>query len=91
MDACLQLLRGGAHPAVARRAFVAAALEARILRCDWGISGLAHSAACTASRIFKPGSANACGATTKAPQVPRSCRSHPKWKGKLAKLGLITS
>ncbi len=35
--------------------------------------------------------ANAGGATTKAPQVPRSCRSHPKWKGKLAKLGLITS
>ncbi|MEI9411550.1 DUF982 domain-containing protein [Mesorhizobium salmacidum] len=34
MDACLQVLRGEAHPAVARRAFVAAALEAQILRCD---------------------------------------------------------
>ncbi|MGX9120391.1 DUF982 domain-containing protein [Mesorhizobium sp. BHbsci] len=34
MDTCLQVLRGGAHPAVAWRAFVAAALEARILRSD---------------------------------------------------------
>jgi hypothetical protein len=34
MDACLQVLRGEAHPATARRAFVAAALEAKILRCD---------------------------------------------------------
>ncbi|MEI9402063.1 DUF982 domain-containing protein [Mesorhizobium argentiipisi] len=34
MDACLQVLRGEAHAAVARRAFVAAALEAQILRCD---------------------------------------------------------
>ncbi|MET2832507.1 DUF982 domain-containing protein [Mesorhizobium shangrilense] len=34
MDACLQVLRGEAHPPAARRAFVAAALEAKILRCD---------------------------------------------------------
>ncbi|WP_419697327.1 DUF982 domain-containing protein (plasmid) [Mesorhizobium muleiense] len=34
MDACLQVLRGKAHPPAARRAFVAAALEAKILRCD---------------------------------------------------------
>ena len=34
MDACLQVLRGEAQPTVARRAFVAAALEAKILRCD---------------------------------------------------------
>ncbi|RJT30786.1 DUF982 domain-containing protein [Mesorhizobium waimense] len=34
MDACLQVLRGEAHPLVARRAFVVAALEAKILRSD---------------------------------------------------------
>ncbi|WP_201413668.1 DUF982 domain-containing protein [Mesorhizobium sp. J8] len=34
MDACLQVLRGQAHPPAARRAFVAAALEAKILRGD---------------------------------------------------------
>nr|WP_278116285.1 DUF982 domain-containing protein [Mesorhizobium sp. WSM4875]WIE94724.1 DUF982 domain-containing protein [Mesorhizobium sp. WSM4875] len=34
MDVCLQVLRGQARPPVARRAFVAAALEARILRSD---------------------------------------------------------
>ncbi|RUW72535.1 MAG: DUF982 domain-containing protein [Mesorhizobium sp.] len=34
MDACLQVLRGQAHPPAARRAFVAAALEAKILRSD---------------------------------------------------------
>lgn len=34
MDACLQVLRGEAHPAAARRAFVVAALEAKILRSD---------------------------------------------------------
>ncbi|RWI33291.1 MAG: DUF982 domain-containing protein [Mesorhizobium sp.] len=34
MDACLQVLRGEAHPPAARRAFVAAALEAKILRSD---------------------------------------------------------
>ncbi|MBZ9798781.1 DUF982 domain-containing protein [Mesorhizobium sp. ES1-4] len=34
MDACLQVLRGEARPPVARRAFVAAALEAKILRGD---------------------------------------------------------
>ncbi|WP_353824247.1 DUF982 domain-containing protein [Mesorhizobium sp.] len=34
MDACRQVLRGEAHPPVARRAFVAAALEAKILRSD---------------------------------------------------------
>ncbi|RWO43552.1 MAG: DUF982 domain-containing protein [Mesorhizobium sp.] len=34
MDACLQVLRGKAHPPVARKAFVAAALEAKILRSD---------------------------------------------------------
>ncbi|MGX5832037.1 DUF982 domain-containing protein [Mesorhizobium sp. 43Arga] len=34
MQACLQVLRGEAHPPVARRAFVAAALEANILRGD---------------------------------------------------------
>ncbi|WP_342634391.1 DUF982 domain-containing protein, partial [Mesorhizobium hawassense] len=32
MDACLQVLRGETHPPAARRAFVAAALEAKILR-----------------------------------------------------------
>ncbi|MCV3211847.1 MULTISPECIES: DUF982 domain-containing protein [Mesorhizobium] len=34
MDACLKVLRGEAHPPAARRAFVAAAREANILRCD---------------------------------------------------------
>ncbi|WP_366513592.1 DUF982 domain-containing protein [Mesorhizobium sp.] len=34
MDACLQVLRGEAHPPAARRAFVAAALEAKNLRSD---------------------------------------------------------
>ncbi|TIO73390.1 DUF982 domain-containing protein [Mesorhizobium sp.] len=34
MDTCLQVLRGKAHPPAARRAFVAAALEAKILRSD---------------------------------------------------------
>ncbi|MER8969138.1 DUF982 domain-containing protein [Mesorhizobium sp. M0808] len=34
MDACLQVLRGEAQPAVGRRAFVVAALEAKILRSD---------------------------------------------------------
>lgn len=34
MDACLQVLRGESHPLAARRAFVAAALEAKILRSD---------------------------------------------------------
>lgn len=34
MDACLQVLRGEAKTPVARRAFVAAALEAKILRSD---------------------------------------------------------
>ncbi|MER8383231.1 MULTISPECIES: DUF982 domain-containing protein [unclassified Mesorhizobium] len=34
MDACRQVLRGEAHPPAARRAFVAAALEAKILRSD---------------------------------------------------------
>ncbi|MER8842932.1 DUF982 domain-containing protein [Mesorhizobium sp. M0913] len=34
MDACQQVLRGEAHPSAARRAFVAAALEAKILRSD---------------------------------------------------------
>ncbi|RWB66065.1 DUF982 domain-containing protein [Mesorhizobium sp.] len=34
MDACLRVLRGEAHPTSARRAFVAAALEAKILRGD---------------------------------------------------------
>ncbi|WP_323806032.1 DUF982 domain-containing protein [Mesorhizobium sp. AR02] len=34
MDACLQVLRGKAHPPVTRRAFVAAAPEAKILRSD---------------------------------------------------------
>ncbi|WP_348627895.1 MULTISPECIES: DUF982 domain-containing protein [unclassified Mesorhizobium] len=34
MDACLQVLRGEAHPPAARRAFVAAALEPKILRSD---------------------------------------------------------
>ncbi|MBZ9761719.1 DUF982 domain-containing protein [Mesorhizobium sp. CA8] len=34
MVACLQALRGQAHPPAARRAFVAAALEAKILRSD---------------------------------------------------------
>ncbi|QKC86736.1 DUF982 domain-containing protein [Mesorhizobium sp. NZP2077] len=34
MDACLQVLRGEAQPPVARRAFVVAALEAKILRGD---------------------------------------------------------
>ncbi|MBZ9994216.1 DUF982 domain-containing protein [Mesorhizobium sp. BH1-1-4] len=34
MDACLQVLRGEAHPPAARRAFVAAAIEAKILRSD---------------------------------------------------------
>ncbi|MER8601885.1 DUF982 domain-containing protein [Mesorhizobium sp. M1339] len=34
MDACRQVLRGEAHPSAARRAFVAAALEAKILRSD---------------------------------------------------------
>ena len=34
MDACLQVLRGEAQTPVARRAFVAAALEAKILRSD---------------------------------------------------------
>ncbi|MER9363660.1 DUF982 domain-containing protein [Mesorhizobium sp. M0500] len=35
MDACLQGLRGEAQTPAARRAFVAAALEAKILRSDW--------------------------------------------------------
>ncbi|MER8438729.1 DUF982 domain-containing protein [Mesorhizobium sp. M1312] len=34
MDACLQVLRGEAQSPVARRAFVVAALEAKILRSD---------------------------------------------------------
>ncbi|MGX5805642.1 DUF982 domain-containing protein [Bradyrhizobium sp. Arg314] len=34
MDICLQVLRGEARPPAARRAFVAAALEAKILRSD---------------------------------------------------------
>lgn len=34
MNACLQVLRGEAHPPFARRAFVAAALEAKVLRSD---------------------------------------------------------
>ncbi|MER9240976.1 DUF982 domain-containing protein [Mesorhizobium sp. M0633] len=34
MDVCLQVLRGKARSPVARRAFVAAALEAKILRSD---------------------------------------------------------
>ncbi|MER9868927.1 hypothetical protein NKJ35_17355 [Mesorhizobium sp. M0136] len=34
MDACLQVLRGEAQPAVGRRAFVVGALEAKILRSD---------------------------------------------------------
>ncbi|MER8751964.1 DUF982 domain-containing protein [Mesorhizobium sp. M1050] len=34
MDACLQVLRGEAQTPVARRAFVTAALEAKILRSD---------------------------------------------------------
>lgn len=34
MDACLKVLRGEAHPPAARRAFVAAAREANILRGD---------------------------------------------------------
>ncbi|RWE91118.1 MAG: DUF982 domain-containing protein [Mesorhizobium sp.] len=34
MDACLQVSRGEAHPPAARKAFAAAALEAKILRCD---------------------------------------------------------
>ncbi|TIW05427.1 MAG: DUF982 domain-containing protein [Mesorhizobium sp.] len=34
MDACLRVLRGESHPPAARRAFVAAALEAKILRSD---------------------------------------------------------
>ncbi|MER8556012.1 DUF982 domain-containing protein [Mesorhizobium sp. M1217] len=34
MDACLQVLRGEAQTPIARRAFVAAALEAKILRSD---------------------------------------------------------
>ncbi|MFD1984673.1 DUF982 domain-containing protein [Mesorhizobium newzealandense] len=34
MNACLQVLRGEIHPPAARRAFVAAALEAKILRSD---------------------------------------------------------
>lgn len=34
MDACLRVLRGECHPPSARRAFVAAALEAKILRSD---------------------------------------------------------
>ncbi|MER9858741.1 MULTISPECIES: DUF982 domain-containing protein [unclassified Mesorhizobium] len=34
MDACLQVLRGEAQTPAARRAFVAAALEAKILRSD---------------------------------------------------------
>lgn len=34
MDACLRVLRGESHPPAARRAFVAAALEAKILRND---------------------------------------------------------
>ncbi|ESY91821.1 DUF982 domain-containing protein [Mesorhizobium sp. LNHC229A00] len=34
MDACLQVLRGEARTPVARRAFVTAALEAKILRSD---------------------------------------------------------
>ncbi|TIW20532.1 MAG: DUF982 domain-containing protein, partial [Mesorhizobium sp.] len=31
---CLRVLRGESHPPAARRAFVAAALEAKILRGD---------------------------------------------------------
>ncbi|RWD52409.1 DUF982 domain-containing protein [Mesorhizobium sp. M2A.F.Ca.ET.039.01.1.1] len=34
MEACLRVLRGEAHPPIARRAFVVAALEANILRGD---------------------------------------------------------
>ncbi|MER8602860.1 DUF982 domain-containing protein [Mesorhizobium sp. M0678] len=34
MDACLEVLRGKAHPPAARRAFVAAVPEAKILRGD---------------------------------------------------------
>ncbi|MER9774910.1 DUF982 domain-containing protein [Mesorhizobium sp. M0220] len=34
MDACLQVLRDKVQPPVARRAFVAAALEPKILRSD---------------------------------------------------------
>ncbi len=34
MDACLQVLRGEVQSPVARRAFVVAALEAKILRSD---------------------------------------------------------
>lgn len=34
MDVCLQVLRAKARSPVARRAFVAAALEAKILRSD---------------------------------------------------------
>lgn len=34
MDGCLQVLRGEARTPVARRAFVTAALEAKILRSD---------------------------------------------------------
>ncbi|RWD67568.1 MAG: DUF982 domain-containing protein [Mesorhizobium sp.] len=34
MDACLRVLRGESHPPAARRAFVVAALEAKILRGD---------------------------------------------------------
>ncbi|MER8427036.1 DUF982 domain-containing protein [Mesorhizobium sp. M0643] len=34
MDACLQVLSGEAQPPVARRAFVVAAPEAKILRSD---------------------------------------------------------
>ncbi|WP_442921012.1 DUF982 domain-containing protein [Mesorhizobium sp. Cs1299R1N3] len=34
MDACLRVLRGESHPPAARRAFVAAALEAKIPRGD---------------------------------------------------------
>ncbi|UCI31842.1 DUF982 domain-containing protein [Mesorhizobium sp. B4-1-4] len=34
MNACLRVLRGEAHPPSARRAFVTAALEAKMLRGD---------------------------------------------------------
>ncbi|ESX59555.1 MULTISPECIES: DUF982 domain-containing protein [unclassified Mesorhizobium] len=34
MDACLKVIRGELHPPAARRAFVAVAREAKILRCD---------------------------------------------------------
>jgi Protein of unknown function (DUF982) len=34
MDACLQVLRGEAHAPFARRAFVIAALEAKVLLAD---------------------------------------------------------